>query len=149
MQSSYIYQHIIKLALNFHLLVYFIGYIMSTKTLPYQGHRNSRRPYWRIFNQEWKGLNKAIDQERKRLHEAIYLPEKDRITSENFTAQQNWFPYRPSWRPEAAFGHQSQKVRVRYLSERPIWCEPPRAPVRYLSRRPSRRKPPRAPWKIK
>jgi hypothetical protein len=69
-----------------NLLVYFIGYILSTKTLSYQGHCNSRRLYFRILNQEWKWLNKVIDQERKWLNKTMYLPEKDRINPKDFTA---------------------------------------------------------------
>jgi hypothetical protein len=46
----------------------------------------------------------------------MYLPDKDRINSEDFTAQQS--------RLEAAYRRKSQKVSVRYLSGWPSGREP-------------------------
>jgi hypothetical protein len=74
----------------------------------------------------------------------MYLREKDRIISEDFITQQSWFPCRLSGWPEAASEHQSQKVKVRYLSGQPIEREPSRAAVRYLSGRSNGREPSRA-----
>jgi hypothetical protein len=67
----------------------------------------------------------------------MYLPDKDRINSEDLTAQQS--------RLEAAYRRKSQKVSVRYLSGWPSRREPQRATVRNLSGWPSRCEPPRAP----
>jgi hypothetical protein len=83
------------------VLVYFIGYILSTKTLPYQRHRNSRRLseyYCKIINQERKGLNKERSTVFIKKGKCLLKKESLKI----FQNHQSRFPCRSSGRPNAS-----------------------------------------------
>jgi hypothetical protein len=113
----------------------FIGYILLTKTLPYQGHRISRRFIAEYLFNNGNGL---IMQDLHR----ISLRSKGSGGGNTFeTLQLNkvGFPYRSFGRPEVVSGHKSHKVSVQNLFGRPTGHELPIAPIcKLFGREPQR-----------
>jgi hypothetical protein len=93
------------------------------------------------INQDWKGLNKAISSWNI-TKKAMFWSMKD---SRRLYSSESRFLLKIVPTARSSVRTQSQKVRVRFLSERPSEREPHRAPIHNLSRRPSGREPPKAP----